>query len=88
MTMHDDENKGYDRMLTDTEVKARGKRNVTLALGLIAFMGLILMITMVRMKEGVVLKQDWAAETGNISKSGAVQSGEGAAPVTAPDDAS
>lgn len=86
--MYDDQNKGYDRILNEAEVKARGKRNIVLAVGLVAFMGLILAITMVRMKEGVALKQDWAAETGGKKPVAAVQSGEGAPPVTSSEDPS
>jgi len=49
--------------LTEEELKARKKRNLILAWSLVAFMCLILAITMVKLKEGVVRDQDWAAET-------------------------
>lgn len=51
-------------VLTEDEQKARKKRNLILAWSIVAFMILILTITMVKLKEGVVRKQDWAAETG------------------------
>ncbi|MEM9738336.1 MAG: hypothetical protein AAF829_00570 [Pseudomonadota bacterium] len=41
------------RPLTDEEAKARGRRNVWLALALVAFVMLVLTITIVRLSQGI-----------------------------------
>ena len=47
--------------LTEDEIKARKKRNLILAWSIVAFMALVLAITMIKLKEGVARKQDWSA---------------------------
>lgn len=63
-------------VLSGEELAARKKRNRFLALGIIVFMGLIFVVTLVRMREGVARNQDWQAETSR-GQSSVAQSGEG-----------
>ena len=74
------ENDEFPRPLTAEEAKARKKRNQILAFALVVFMGLVLLITITRLKDGVVRDQDWEAETGG-SQSDTVRAGEGAPPL-------
>ena len=71
----------YDRPLTPAEANARSKRNLALAIILVAFMGLVFAITIVRLKEGVVRDQDWEGETAGWQRDEAVvEAGEGPPP--------
>lgn len=63
-------------VLTPEELKARKKRNMFIALGIVVFMGLVFTITLVRIRENVARGQDWQAETGT-GQSGVAQSGTG-----------
>ncbi|MAK60587.1 MAG: hypothetical protein CMK09_06385 [Ponticaulis sp.] len=76
----------YPKM-TEEQTKARKKRNMVLAAGIVGFMLLIFAITVVRIQEGVVRDQDWAAETGGNQPVDGVQSGQGAPPVSSDGDA-
>lgn len=71
----------FDRPLSAAEANARAKRNTALAIILVAFMGLVFAITIVRLKEGVVRDQDWSAETEGWQRDEAVvEAGEGPVP--------
>lgn len=52
----------YPDRMSEAEAAGRNSRNRILALGLVAFMALVMTITMVRLKEGVARNQDWEAE--------------------------
>lgn len=67
--------------MSDEELKARKKRNLILAAGIVGFMLIIFAITLVRIQEGVAREQDWQAETAGSQKADGVQSGEGALPI-------
>jgi len=71
----------YPSAMTHEQAKARGKRNKFLALGIVVFMGLVFLVTVVRMREGVVRNQDWQAETARGQQSDVAQSGEGTPPL-------
>ena len=66
--------------LSPEQNKARRKRNLILAAIIIAFMGIVFAVTVVRMKDGVVRNQDWQKETAGSQTSPVVQSGEGPLP--------
>lgn len=57
-------------VLTEEEVKARGKRNMALALGIVAFMCLVFGITLVRMMEGAKSQAETAAAAEAASAAG------------------
>lgn len=40
--------------LSDEEVRARGRRNVIIALALLAFVALVFVITMTKLRDGIV----------------------------------
>ncbi|MAI90843.1 hypothetical protein [Ponticaulis sp.] len=71
----------YSLKLTQEQVKARKKRNLVLALIIVAFMALVFTITVVRLQEGVA-RQAWtsATETSGWETAPGIQSGEGAPP--------
>ncbi len=62
------------RPMTPEEAKARKSRNLVLAACLVGFAVLIVGITIVRLQDGVVRKQDWQAATSR-SGDGVAQSG-------------
>ncbi len=41
--------------LSDDEVRARGRRNVIIALALLAFVALVFVITLTKLRDGIVL---------------------------------
>ena len=72
----------YPEPMSAEEAKARGKRNMILAAVLVAFMILIVGITITRLKGQVVRKEDWSGEAAKAGTSNeVVESGQGA-PVT------
>lgn len=72
----------YSLKLTQEQVKARKKRNLVLALIIVAFMALVFTITVVRLQEGVARNQEWTTgqDTSGWETAPGIQSGEEAPP--------
>ncbi len=81
-----DPNQPPPEPMTEAEVAARKSRNRIIALALVGFMGLVFLITLVRLKEGVARDQDWEAETARQDDNSGIVAGEGAPPSTEEND--
>lgn len=76
----------FPRQMTPEEAKARSKRNVILALALVAFMAIVMLITMTRLKSGVARNQDWDGQAGAEQAATApAETGQGDSSAEAPE---